>query len=229
MALNESKGNMYDFVTHTWNTVKGECPHKCSYCYMMRWGKLNSPRLDEKEFRTDLGKDNFIFVGSSNDLFAENHPEEWILKTLDYCDKFENEYLFQSKNPGRIIKYLSHPVFKRAKICTTLETNFFDSDVMNNAPRPEARVEAMEYISQFVDTYITIEPIMFFEPSILIHMVQRCNPKQVNIGANSGNIKLCEPATERILLLIEELSKFTKVKKKSNLTRLLNKTLFDLN
>lgn len=29
---------MYDFVTHTWNTIKGECPHDCSYCYMKKWG-----------------------------------------------------------------------------------------------------------------------------------------------------------------------------------------------
>ena len=33
MSLNESKGNMYSWVTHTWNTIKGECPHGCTYCY----------------------------------------------------------------------------------------------------------------------------------------------------------------------------------------------------
>jgi len=32
MALRESKGNMYRFVTHTWNPIKGRCPHDCSYC-----------------------------------------------------------------------------------------------------------------------------------------------------------------------------------------------------
>lgn len=25
MSLNKSKGNMYEWITHTWNTVKGEC------------------------------------------------------------------------------------------------------------------------------------------------------------------------------------------------------------
>jgi len=24
--LNEVKGNMYGWVTHTWNTIKGKCP-----------------------------------------------------------------------------------------------------------------------------------------------------------------------------------------------------------
>ena len=30
MPLNKSTGNMYSFITHTWNTVKGECPHGCN-------------------------------------------------------------------------------------------------------------------------------------------------------------------------------------------------------
>ena len=76
--LNKSKGNMYEFVTHTWNAIKGECYHQCSYCYMKRWGRLKPVRLDEKELKTDLGNDNFIFVGSSCDMFAQNIPDEWI-------------------------------------------------------------------------------------------------------------------------------------------------------
>lgn len=72
MGLNTSKGNMYEFITHTWNTIKGECYHDCSYCYMKRFGKLNKVRFDAKELKTDLGTGNFIFVGSSCDMFAEN-------------------------------------------------------------------------------------------------------------------------------------------------------------
>ena len=39
---------MYPWVTHTWNVIKGKCPHDCSYCYMKRFpqGEL---RFDEKE------------------------------------------------------------------------------------------------------------------------------------------------------------------------------------
>ena len=32
--LNVAKGNMYGFITHTWNPIKGHCYHQCSYCYM---------------------------------------------------------------------------------------------------------------------------------------------------------------------------------------------------
>lgn len=71
MPLNESKGNMYDFITHSFNTIKGQCYHDCSYCYMKRWGNLRPARFDEKELNTDLGSGNFIFVGSSCDMWSE--------------------------------------------------------------------------------------------------------------------------------------------------------------
>ena len=99
MGLNESTGNMYDFVTHTWNTVKGKCPHDCSYCYMKRWKNQKKIRFDSKELETDLGKGNFIFVGSSCDLFAHDILYEWIIKTMEHLKRFDNKYLFQSKNP----------------------------------------------------------------------------------------------------------------------------------
>lgn len=25
---------MYDWITGTWDPIGGECPHKCSYCYV---------------------------------------------------------------------------------------------------------------------------------------------------------------------------------------------------
>ncbi len=46
MGLNKSNGNMYEWITHTWNTIKGECYHDCSYCYMKKWGK---PKLKLKK------------------------------------------------------------------------------------------------------------------------------------------------------------------------------------
>ena len=30
--LNRQKGNMYPWITHTWNPIKGKCPHDCTYC-----------------------------------------------------------------------------------------------------------------------------------------------------------------------------------------------------
>ncbi|OQA00448.1 MAG: hypothetical protein BWY70_00700 [Bacteroidetes bacterium ADurb.Bin408] len=85
---------MYEFITHTWNPIKGQCFHDCSYCYMKRWGRLKPVRFEPKELKTDLGHDNFIFIGSSCDIWAQNIPEDWIFKTLYHCSNFDNKYLF---------------------------------------------------------------------------------------------------------------------------------------
>jgi DNA repair photolyase len=206
---------MYEFVTHTWNTVKGECYHDCSYCYMKRWGKLNPIRFDEKELKTDLGKNNFIFVGSSNDLFAEDVPQEWIDKTINHCKNFrKNDYLFQTKNPMRLGKLLP----PQYKACVTLETNRHYPEIMQNSPKPKDRVMAACRMAH--ELYITIEPIMDFDIDEFVMMLKSCKPKQVNIGADSGNHKLPEPSSEKVLQLIEELKTFTTIHKKRNLGRL---------
>ena len=220
MGLIESKGNMYTWVTHTWNVIKGECPHGCTYCYMKRWGKQKPVRFDKKELKTDLGFDNIIFVGSSCDMFAEDIPEKWILDTLDYCEKFfRNKYLFQSKNPKRMLEYNIY--FPASIYCTTIETNRY-YEQMADAPHPIDRAVAMSNINANNNNcYVTIEPIMDFDLADLVFLIRQCDPIQVNIGADSGNNNLPEPSKEKILALIDELKKFTVIDQKRNLTRLL--------
>jgi hypothetical protein len=54
-----------------------------------------------------------------------------------------------------------------------------------------------------------------------LNLIQRCNPEQVNIGADSGNNHLPEPDKDKLLELIKELSRFTIIHRKNNLQRLL--------
>ena len=216
MGLNVSKGNMYEFVTHTFNTIKGACFHDCSYCYMKRWGKLNPVRFDEKELKTNLGNDNFIFVGSSCDMWAKEIPDEWIKKTLEHCSKFDNHYLFQTKNTNNIRRIL----VPNSTVCITIETNRHYPEFMVNSPRPVQRVGQLPFIRH--KTFITIEPIMDFDLDIFVKMLYDCGVRQINIGADSGNNNLPEPPKEKLLQLITELEKFTKVVQKKNLKRLLN-------
>jgi DNA repair photolyase len=215
MGLNKSTGNMYQFVTHTWNTVKGACPHDCSYCYMKRWGALNPMRFDEKELKTDLGHDNFIFVGSSCDMWANTIPEEWIIETLKHCDKFDNRYLFQTKNPANIRRVLP----AESIVCVTLESNRYYSNVMRYSPRPGQRIGHMKYIRH--PLYITIEPIMDFDLDTFASMLEETGPQQVNIGADSGGHNLPEPPQWKIEALVNRLEKFTDIRLKKNLNRLI--------
>jgi len=219
--LNKSKGNMYDFVTHTWNTIKGQCYHDCSYCYMKRWKNQKPVRFDEKELNTDLGSGNFIFVGSSNDMFAENIPDTWILGTLKKCLEYhKNKYLFQTKNPELIFYWEKcHGLSDNPVICTTIETNRYYPKYMGNSPTPIVRSLGME-ILRTQQKYVTIEPIMDFDLEPLIEIIKRCNPIQVNIGADSGNNHLPEPSWDKIEELINRLSESTIVKQKKNLSRL---------
>lgn len=221
MGLNTSKGNMYEFVTHTWNAIKGKCYHDCSYCYMKRWGKLNPVRLDKKEFKTNLGEGNFIFVGSSCDMFAEDIPDEWINEVLKYCWTSNNRYLFQTKNPQRVIDYVDY-LPKHTSVCTTIETNRSYPDVMAKSPCVEDRAIWMnELAHNGIETYVTIEPMMDFDLKDMLQLIEMCLPTQVNIGLDSGNNNLPEPSKEKVLQLIEGITLFSTIDEKKNLKRLL--------
>jgi len=240
MKLNEATGNMYDFVDYTWNPIKGNCLHNCSYCYMKKRG--NSGNIELGKLKDKIDKNKYVFVGSSTDMFADNIPEIWIKQTLDYCDCFNNKYLFQSKNPQRILDFINHSVFSKSVVCTTIETNRNYPDIMCNSPKIEDRVFAMEKIANTIitpcktdlfdtqnsnprniETYVTIEPIMKFDLKEMVECIKRCKPIQVNIGLNSWRyIKLPEPSKNEVLKLLNELSEFTEVRQKDNLKRLIN-------
>jgi len=216
MGLNKAKGNMYEFITHTWNTIKGKCYHDCSYCYMKRFGKQNPVRFDKKELKTDLGSGNYIFVGSSCDMWAEDIPDAWIDDTLEHCTAFANKYFFQTKNPGRLLETgLPYP----SEVCVTIETNRYYPEIMQKSPPPSERAYALKSFRG--RPYITIEPIMDFDLSEFVDMLKSVNPKQVNIGADTGKHDLPEPSPEKVLALIDELKKFTIVHTKNNLKRIL--------
>lgn len=216
--MRKSKGNMFDFVDYTWNVVKGKCPHKCEYCYMLVYPQKELYFADF-ELKTNLGNENFIFVGSSCDMFAESIPEEWILKILEHCKKFDNKYLFQSKNPERIFNLMKY-LPKNCVIGTTIESDRKYKS-MGETPSPTTRAIYMKELHRHYETMITIEPIHDFDIIGLTTLIKISNPSWVNIGADSKNHSLPEPNKDKILELIYNVSKFTEIKKKSNLERLL--------
>jgi DNA repair photolyase len=187
---------------------------------MKRWGNQKPVRFDEKELKTDLGKDNFIFVGSSCDMFAEDIPEDWIYETFEHCDQYKNKYFFQSKNPEKFVSFFDvFPI--DSSFCTTIETNRVYENIMKNSPPVWDRSLSLWNLSYLeTNIYITVEPILDFDLKGFIEMIKQCDPIQVNIGADSGNNNLPEPPKEKIIELISELEKFTKVKQKKNLNRL---------
>lgn len=196
---------MYGFVTHTFNTIKGECPHGCTYCYMKRFGKQKPPHLDESEFKTDLGTGNYIFVGSSIDMFAKSIDNSWVDKTLEYCKIFDNQYLFHTKNPKRLFKkYIFGETPVKSNFITTIETNRHYAQIMKDSPTPQIRANNANWGNRN-DKMITIEPVMDFDIELFAKMIQRINPFQINIGADSGGNNLPEPSKDKLQIFISVL------------------------
>lgn len=219
-----TKGNMYEGVI-TYNPLGGECPHKCAYCStnsIKRFPDVAAKYSGSLKLYPGLPKksEKTVFVCAQNDLFAKEVSFEMIGEIIRRCREVDNEYLFQSKNPMRMKEFA--PFFpERTILCTTIETNRIYLQ-MGNAPHPLHRSTAMhEHKLAGFKTQITIEPIMDFDLNELFEYIDFAKPDQVNIGADSKRNNLPEPSKEKILALIAELEKFTVVKQKSNLKRLL--------
>jgi DNA repair photolyase len=221
MALNRAKGDMYSWVGFTWNPIKGQCSHNCKYCFAAR--THGTPiRLDKKCFKDNLGSDNKIFVGSSTDMWAENVKGEWINRTLEYCKKFDNEYLFQTKNPMRFLSFVGYyPV--KTTLCSTIETNRNLIGIYNKeVPPQERRYAAMKALPDAgIPVAITIEPIMDFTVKTMVAWILDIRPAWVAIGADSGNHHLPEPPPEKIRELIVNIQNHTEVRLKPNLKRIM--------
>jgi DNA repair photolyase len=231
MPIKKSKGNMYDWVSHVHSHLGGECPHKCVYCYVgkSRFGrpeKYTGPlRLLDYELKENYGRGRCIFVEHMNDLFADGVPEDWISRILSHCRiNSENEYIFQTKNPGRAAKF--RPEFPRSRmIGTTAETNRDLEDSITLAPQPVERIHSLGRLQrEGIQTFITIEPIMDFDPYTFAELIASAKPDFVNIGADSKGCGLREPSAAKVLSLIDMLNAAgVTIKKKVNLDRLIGK------
>ena len=228
MALNKQKGNMYGFVTHTWNPLAGQCPHACTYCStkklsaqypVIKTKYTGSPRIDEKQLKTYFGSGKTIFVAGQNDLFAQNINKSDIDRIIFHINNFPgNRYLFQTKNPKRVHEF---DLPGNSILATTIETNRHLRGIMQNSPSPFDRSLWMATIYKY-EKHITIEPIMDFDTDKLVKMIKTATVSQINIGADSGNNGLPEPNGQKIKNLISELKKLNiKIHLKDNLKRLM--------
>ena len=101
---------------------------------------------------------------------------------------------------------------------TTIETDRYFERI-SEAPDIPKRVEAMKRMKG--KKFVSIEPILRFDLEKLVRMVWEIHPSFVTIGADSKNHNLLEPGSDQVRELLKRLSKFTEVRAKSNLKRLL--------
>jgi hypothetical protein len=231
----DKDSNMYQgWITHTKGFLAGECPHHCSYCYVQAMAKrfglerYKGPvRLVESEFEGKpfgLGRERIIFIEHTNDLFAAGVPDGIIRRVLTLCHQYDHTYVFQTKNPARYLEMLQYlpPKFI---LGTTIESNRTFPDVMRDAPEPEARRVAMVQLRTQLPReklFVTIEPILDFQPVPFVAGLAKIRPDFINIGADSKGRGLPEPSGDKVRELLARLKEEgIEVRQKSNLGRLL--------
>jgi hypothetical protein len=185
-------------------------------------GLVKKPlRFNGANLKDNLGNNNYIFVGSGIDMWAKEVEYGWIIDTLEHCRRYSlNNYLFQTKNPERLYKFINM-LPGNALVGVTVETNR-DGTLLSDAPDISARYYWLKKIRQYNKIMISMEPIVDFDIDKMVAYITELEPEFVSIGADSKGHKLPEPPAEKIHLLIKQLkSEDIKVIEKNNLTRLL--------
>jgi len=235
--MEEKKSNMYEFIGETINPLLGKCQHSCKYCYVeglkRRFEAINTRysgevRLDEKVLKKKLKKGVRYFVGSCNDIFADNVPYEMKKAIIDWCNNNpQSEILLQTKNPAGLDCFdakFFNVLNSNVTLCVTIETDNYEiTNEITNAPPYINRIDFIANMSEYNRMQITIEPIMKMSNiKVFAKEISECNVEQINIGADSGKNNLEEPTKEEVLLLISELERLgQKVHLKSNIKRII--------
>jgi hypothetical protein len=174
--------------------------------------------LIKAELTVKYGSGKTIFIEHMNDLFCKDMPQAFINAVVIHCLKWsQNVYVFQTKNPARYLTMDS--LFPEGSILgSTIETNR-DIPGISEAPKPEERMIAMEKLEG--RKFITIEPVLDFDVDVLASWIARIRPEFLNLGADSKNHGLPEPAVDKIMRLVEKLKEYgIELREKHNLKRL---------
>lgn len=243
MAFNESRGNMYPFVGSTWNPIKGECEHDCSYCYMKKWGKSPVLHQDMSEYCSVVPNNSYIFIGSSTDIFARIVPNIWLTRLFDFICRMSyknNKYLLQTKNPERMCNILADYSRNNKTIAEFLLSNCtFAATVESDRHYPVSKApdvrDRMMHLATLKGLYgartmVSIEPVLDFDLEPFADLlIKTVRPNVVSIGADSQNHNLPEPPGGKVLQLIERLRlSGIEVVEKGNLGRITkSKAVFE--
>ena len=185
-------------------------PRGCQQCYDYT-PHFHEDRITKEYCKKHFAKakDNqFIWVGSSGDISFIEYPN--MLKILKKIEEYPDKtFFFQTKNPDFFYKFI-FPV--NVILGITLESDIFYKGI-SKASYPYERAYSFEKLD-FPRKFVTIEPILEFNFSVFLGWIQEINPERVYIGYDSHKCNLPEPSPLKVKNLINELSRFTKVKTK---------------
>jgi len=210
-------GNMYPASVAQWNSFVG-CAYDCVYCkssfqrQQKRWGKKHCQKcysFTPHEHRKRLGQplprtrfNQFIFANSSGDIsFCRRKYLEEIADRMRH-DAVKT-FLLQSKSPQTFDR-ITFP--DNVILGTTIETNRDDGwEKISKAPVPSQRYRDFLNVRHQVKM-VTIEPVLDFDPDVLIDWITDINPCLIWLGYDSGKNGLPEPPLDKVRMLHWELS-----------------------
>lgn len=211
--------NMYKGVK-PWNPFVG-CRFDCTYCipsyhriakWVDRMQKGNCkecqsflPHVHPKRLPQRLPSDKIIWPCAHGDIcFAKPaFIRQVIERTKEYPKK---TFFWQSKSPKCLNQYLPY-LPSNSVLLTTMETNRDKNyHLISKAPKPSVRFKEFLKV-KWPRKMLTIEPVLDFDPEILLKWVLKLKPEVVWFGYNSKpqSVKLPEPDKKKTKQFIKAL------------------------
>lgn len=221
----------------TWNPIRMKrCPNECynnngktgCYANQLREGKLKA--LYEKmpvflqyisSKRIQRWKENYegiVFVGSMCDMFLPAVPTAYLSQVMNTIRANpKTTFLPVTKHPTRYLELLKENNFFPPNLIfgITIESNRDYPKLSHGEPQSK-RIAAAVLLSELgFKVFISIEPILNFDPVEFTRYLKEIKPWGVAIGYDNYDNCLPEPSIEKTLKLIETIKEFTPLHKKT--------------
>lgn len=208
-------------VMKTWNIFVG-CRFNCLYCNagkmaltrlkrVPRYRQGFEPHFVEEEADRQFPQGCWLFLGYMGDIsFATELELERLLACVR--NRPHNTFLFCSKSPKCYLG-LDLDGTPNLYFGTTIETNR-DTTAWSQAPPPVERATALAKVASR-RKFVSIEPIMDFDLPALVELVEMVEPEIVEVGYDNYRNHLPECSLSKTEQLIEELSTFSTVVRKT--------------
>jgi hypothetical protein len=204
------------------NLVKRGNPG-CQDCGSYSW-HVHLDRLTSSKVPHSM----YVFPAACGEIsFASMEEVGDFLEIAGEEDHEDQIFVPQSKNPSCFLKWEQRFIIPRNIVfATTIESNetswiqpgttrvvHYNNDISGAPPAFERRSAMM--MLRHKRKSLTIEPVLKFVLGILVEWAREIRPEFVYVGYANHGYRLPEPRLSETMELIEELEKFTEVRRKT--------------